>query len=61
MNVAGIEINVSDEIPDLDENRNKRLRSEMSPKLFCVGTLPLTTQYSTPFAQVERDFPLTLY
>jgi hypothetical protein len=61
VNVAGIERNVYDEVSDLDENRNKRLRSEMPPKLFCVDTLPLTAQYSTPIAQMEREFPLTLY
>jgi len=61
VNVVGNERTVYAEISDLDGNRNGRLRSEMPPKVFCVGTLPLAAQCNTPVAQGERNFPLTLY
>ena len=61
MKVAGNELTVHAETSDLDRNRNMRLRSEMPPKVFCVGTLSLIAQYSTPVAHVDRDFPLILY
>jgi len=61
VHVVGNERTVYAENSVLDGNRNGRLRSEKPPKVFCVGTLPLAAQYNTPVAQVERNFPLTLY